>query len=352
MARLSVNELSVTYRTEGGDLTAVDNVSFDVLDNEIFGIVGESGCGKSTLGDTFLQLLDENGHISGGSITYDGTNLAALSEKELAENVRGSEISMIFQDPNASLDPVYTVGQQLIETITKHLNLDRSAARERAIKILDDVGIPDPGDRIDDYPHSFSGGQLQRIVIAIALSCEPGLLIADEPTTGLDVSIQAQILDLLNDLAGSHETSIILITHNLGVVAEVCDRVGVMYAGNMVEIAPVEPLFESPEHPYTRALLESIPERHGIKEGLTVIPGHPPDLRHPPDGCRYNPRCPDAREVCQRIHPDNREVPGTAHSHRAACVKHTGFDLGYDDSVPLDRGDDTQATPRTDGGDR
>ncbi|MCU4751464.1 ABC transporter ATP-binding protein [Halobacteria archaeon AArc-curdl1] len=307
MARLSVTDLSVTYRTGDGDLTAVDRVTFDIQDNEIFGIVGESGCGKSTLGDSFLQLLDENGSISGGSIVYDGMDLAAMTDRELADEVRGNKISMIFQDPNASLDPVYTVGQQLVETITKHLDMNKKAARERAIELLDDVGIPDPEDRIDNYPHSFSGGQLQRIVIAIALSCEPGLLIADEPTTGLDVSIQAQILDLLEELAESHETSIVMITHDLGVVAEICDRVGVMYAGNMVEIAPIQQLFDAPRHPYTQALLDSIPERHGMKEDLTVIPGHPPDLRQPPTGCRYNPRC---DQVCG-MECETGDVPPT-----------------------------------------
>lgn len=295
MTQLATTNLSVAYRTKSGAVEAVDRVSFDIQEDEIFGIVGESGCGKSTLANTFLRLLDENGQITGGSIKYQGRELTALSEKELARDVRGNEISMVFQDPNTSLDPVYTIGEQLIETIQRHLDLSKKAARERAIQTLADVGIPSPEDRLDDYPHQFSGGMRQRAVIAIALSCNPGLLIADEPTTGLDVSIQAQILDLLEQINENKDTAIMLITHDLGVVAEICDRVGVMYAGNMVEVGDVEAIFDEPKHPYTQALLRSLPEAHAIKENLTVIEGSPPDLRDPPEGCRYAPRC---AELC------------------------------------------------------
>ncbi|AHG04366.1 ABC transporter ATP-binding protein [Halobacterium sp. DL1] len=291
MTRLSTNGLSVTYRTKQGDVRAVDRVSFDINSDEIFGIVGESGCGKSTLANTFLRLLDENGEITGGTIEYKGRDLTTLTERELADEVRGSEISMVFQDPNTSLDPVYTIGQQLIETIRRHLDVSKREARERAIQTLDDVGIPSPEDRLDDYPHQFSGGMKQRAVIAIALSCDPDLLIADEPTTGLDVSIQAQILELLERINEEKDTAIMLITHDLGVVADVCDRVGVMYAANMVEIGGVEAIFDDPKHPYTRALLRSLPEAHSMQDELTVIEGAPPDLRNPPDGCRYAPRC-------------------------------------------------------------
>jgi oligopeptide/dipeptide ABC transporter ATP-binding protein len=291
MARLSARELSVAYRTDAGPVRAVDRVSFDIEAGEVFGVVGESGCGKSTLANTVLRLLDDNGEVVGGTLAHGDRELTAMSERELADEVRGSEISMVFQDPNTSLDPVYTVGQQLVETIRRHLDVSRGEARERAIRSLADVGIPSPEDRLDDYPHQFSGGMRQRAVIAIALSCDPDLLIADEPTTGLDVSIQAQILDLLERINDERETSIMLITHDLGVVAEVCDRVGVMYAGNVVEIGDVEPIFEEPSHPYTRALLRSLPEAHGPKEDLSVIEGSPPDLRDPPAGCRYAPRC-------------------------------------------------------------
>lgn len=291
MVRLSTDNLSVAYRTKDDDVKAVDRVSFDVESDEIFGAVGESGCGKSTLANTFLQLLDDNGEITGGSITYEGRNLTKLTERELADEVRGNKISMVFQDPNTSLDPVYTIGQQLIETIRRHLDVSKDEARERAIQALDDVGIPSPEERLDDYPHQFSGGMRQRAVIAIALSCNPGLLIADEPTTGLDVSIQAQILDLLKRINDEKDTAIILITHDLGVVAEICDRVGVMYAGNMVEIGDVEPIFDDPKHPYTQALLRSLPKAHSIKEELEIIEGNPPDLKNPPTGCKYAPRC-------------------------------------------------------------
>ncbi|SDN14634.1 peptide/nickel transport system ATP-binding protein [Halogranum gelatinilyticum] len=289
--RLSVRDLQVTYTTKHDAVHAVDRVSFDVQNDEIFGIVGESGCGKSTLASTILRLLDDNGEITGGEIRYGDWDLAAMSDRELARQIRGREISMVFQDPNTSLDPVYTIGRQLIETIRQHLDVSKQEARKRAIQSLADVGIPSPEDRLDDYPHQFSGGMRQRVVIAIALSCNPGLLIADEPTTGLDVSIQAQILDLLEDINDNHDTSVILITHDLGVVAEVCDRVGVMYAGNLVEISPVDVVYDDPKHPYTEDLLRSIPETHEMKSELTVIKGTPPDLRDPPSGCRYHPRC-------------------------------------------------------------
>jgi len=300
MTRLSTNGLSVTYRTKQGGVRAVDRVSFDIESDEIFGIVGESGCGKSTLANTFLRLLDDNGEITGGSIEFEGRDLTKLTERELADEVRGSQISMVFQDPNTSLDPVYTIGQQLIETIRRHLDVSKREARERAIQTLDDVGIPSPEDRLDDYPHQFSGGMKQRAVIAIALSCDPDLLIADEPTTGLDVSIQAQILELLERINEEKDTAIMLITHDLGVVADVCDRVGVMYAANMVEIGGVEAIFDDPKHPYTRALLRSLPEAHDMQDELTVIEGTPPDLRDPPDGCRYAARCDSVcSEACE-----------------------------------------------------
>lgn len=290
-SRLSVRDLEVTYFTDHDEIVAVDRVSFDVQDDEIFGIVGESGCGKSTLASTILRLLDDNGEITDGEIRYGDHDLATMSEGQLSRTIRGKEISMVFQDPNTSLDPVYTIGRQLIETIRQHLDVSKKEARQRAIQSLTDVGIPSPEDRLNDYPHQFSGGMRQRVVIAIALSCDPSLLIADEPTTGLDVSIQAQILSLLEDINDNHDTSIVLITHDLGVVAEVCDRVGVMYAGNLIEVSPVEAIFDDPKHPYTQDLLRSIPESHQMKEELTVIQGNPPELRSPPSGCRYHPRC-------------------------------------------------------------
>lgn len=315
MTILTVDELSVAYETPNGTLTAVDRVSFDVDEGEIIGIVGESGCGKSTLGDSLTNLLDDNGRITAGAIRLGDRDLTQLTESQLREDVRGRRISMIFQDPNTSLDPVFTVGKQLTETIRRHLDVTKAEARQRAIELLDDVGIPDPEARLDDYPHAFSGGQRQRIVIAIALSCDPDVLIADEPTTGLDVSIQAQILGLLRDLVKERDTSVVIITHDFGVVAEVCDRVGVMYAGNLVELARVEDVFDDPKHPYTQALLRSLPERHELGQELLVIPGSPPDLQSPPAGCRFHPRCDqvcgdpcEAGDVPPRYHVDGREV--------------------------------------------
>jgi oligopeptide/dipeptide ABC transporter ATP-binding protein len=337
MTRLSTRNLSVAYRTKGSDVEAVDRVSFDVESDEIFGIVGESGCGKSTLANTFLRLLDDNGSITGGSITYEGRDLTQLTETKLANQIRGNEISMVFQDPNTSLDPVYTIGEQLVETIRRHLDISKSEARERAVQALSDVGIPSPEERLDDYPHQFSGGMRQRAVIAIALSCNPGLLIADEPTTGLDVSIQAQILDLLEQINEEKETTIILITHDLGVVAEVCDRVGVMYAGNMVEVGDVEPIFDEPKHPYTQALLRSLPEAHSIKQDLAVIEGSPPDLQNPPAGCKYASRC---DQVCSDA-CETGDIPP---------MYHDGTDVRcylYDEAENPNYDGDTQVVPES-----
>ncbi len=330
MTLLTISDLSVAYHTERGSVTAVDRVTFTVDRGEIFGIVGESGCGKSTLGDAIPMLLDDNGSVTGGTIKLDGEDLTMLSEKELAQTVRGRRISMVFQDPNTSLDPVYTIGQQVIETILTHEDVSRKVARQRAIELLDDVGIPDSEDRLDDYPHSFSGGQRQRIVIAIALSCSPDLLIADEPTTGLDVSIQAQILDLLISLVQERDVAIVIITHNFGVVAETCDRVGVMYAGNMIEQSSVNSMFKDPKHPYTQALLGSMPERHEIGQELSTIPGNPPSLAELPDGCRFHPRC---SQVCG---PECEidDVPPTydVDGDQVACYLYDDHDIVADGS--------------------
>lgn len=330
MTLLTVSDLSVAYHTGGGSVTAVDRVNFTVDRGEIFGIVGESGCGKSTLGDAVPMLLDDNGSVTGGSIMLDGDDLTRLSEKALAQTIRGRRISMVFQDPNTSLDPVYTIGQQVTETILTHEDVSSKVARKRAIELLDDVGIPDPEERLDDYPHSFSGGQRQRIVIAIALSCNPDLLIADEPTTGLDVSIQAQILGLLRSLAAERNVAIMIITHNFGVVAETCDRVGVMYAGNMIEQSSVNSVFEDPKHPYTQALLNSLPERHTIGQELSTIPGSPPDLADPPAGCRFHPRC---TQVCGP-ECETDDIPPTydVDGEEVACYLYDDRDIVTDSS--------------------
>ena len=313
MPLLEVDGLKTHFFTREGVVRAVDGVSFEVDDGCALGIVGESGCGKSVTALSILGLLPQPpARIVDGSIRFAGRDLTKLSEGEL-EDIRGREIAMIFQDPMTSLNPMLKVGTQLIETITRHLALDRSAARKRAIELLEEVQIPRAHTRLDDYPHRFSGGMRQRVMIAIALSCNPKLLIADEPTTALDVTVQAGVLDLLDALRHEHRTAVILITHDMGVVAEVADDVAVMYAGQIVELAPSQELFDRPEHPYTEALLGALPqlEDDRIREGrLTAIPGRPPDLVDPPPACRFAPRCPwaDLGDSCSVEQPELREV--------------------------------------------
>jgi len=311
---LEINNLTVKYGTEEGDVTAVDRVSFEMGSDEIVGIIGESGCGKSTFASAIPKLLDENGYIDQGECKFKSRDLAGMTENELRKEIRGTEISMVFQDPGASLDPVFTVGQQVIETLTTHLDISKGEARERAISVLEDVGIPEPESRLNDYPHTFSGGMQQRVLIAIALACEPDLLIADEPTTGLDVSIQAQILKLLKRINAERDTAILLITHDLGVVAQICDRVSVMYAGNIVEQATTEDLFDDFKHPYTAGLFKSIPEKATPGHKLDVVSGSPPELRNPPKGCKYHPRCEQiCSEACETGDvPPNYQVDDTS----------------------------------------
>jgi oligopeptide/dipeptide ABC transporter ATP-binding protein len=278
--------------------------------------VGESGCGKSVTALSIMGLLPQPpAKIVGGSVSFEGFDLATLPEKNL-EEIRGAEIAMIFQDPMTSLNPTLKIGTQIMETMRAHLGYDKGQARKRAIELLEEVHIPNAKDRLDDYPHRFSGGMRQRVMIAIAISCNPKLLIADEPTTALDVTVQAGILDLLEELQEQHEMAMMLITHDMGVVAEAADDILVMYAGQMVEEAPSLELFDHPEHPYTEALLGALPqiEGEGIREGrLTAIPGRPPDLQDPPPACRFAPRCPfsDREDSCTREEPQLREIrPG------------------------------------------
>jgi oligopeptide transport system ATP-binding protein len=313
---LEVDNLKTHFFTREGVVRAVDGVSFEVEEGRALGIVGESGCGKSVTALSILGLLPHPpARIVDGSVRFSGRELTQLSEREL-EDVRGRQIAMVFQDPMTSLNPMLTIGTQLIETITRHLGLGRAAARRRAIELLEEVQIPRARERIDDYPHRFSGGMRQRVMIAVALSCNPKLLIADEPTTALDVTVQAGVLDLLDELRHEHQTAIILITHDMGVVAELADDVAVMYAGQIVERAGSEELFDHPEHPYTEALLGALPqlEGEGIRERrLTAIPGRPPDLVDPPPACRFAPRCPWAElgDSCSVEPPELREVrPG------------------------------------------
>jgi len=315
MALLSVRDLRTHFFTRAGVVRAVDGVSFDVEERRVLGIVGESGCGKTVTALSIMGLIPKPpARIVSGEVQFGGRDLTKLSEREL-EDVRGSQIAMIFQDPMTSLNPTLTIGTQITETIRRHFDVSKEEARKRAVGLLEEVQIPRAATRLDDYPHRLSGGQRQRVMIAIALSCEPELLIADEPTTALDVTIQAQILDLLEELREAHGTAMILITHDMGVVAETADDVIVMYAGQVVEQASALDLFDNPEHPYTEALLGALPqlEGDGIRQRrLTAIPGRPPDLLDPPEACRFAARCKYAGgDACTTHMPELRELrPG------------------------------------------
>ena len=297
MALLAVEDLRTVFKTRRGDLHAVDGVSLTVERGRSLGIVGESGCGKSMLALSIMGLVPQPaGRIAGGRVVFDGHDLTALKERAL-EKLRGRDVGMVFQDPMTSLNPTTQIGEQIAETLRRHLGMSGRAARQRAVGLLEEVRIPRAADRLREYPHRFSGGMRQRVMIAIAIACKPKLLIADEPTTALDVTIQAQILDLLDDLRREHEMAMILITHDLGVVAEVADEVAVMYAGQIVEQAETLELFDHPEHAYTVALHDAVPvlENTEVRHGrLAVIPGSPPDLVNPPPNCRFAPRCPYA----------------------------------------------------------
>jgi oligopeptide transport system ATP-binding protein len=300
---LSVRDLATSFFSQRGEVQAVRGVSFDVFPGEVLGIVGESGSGKSITAMSILRLLKASGRIKSGSVHFDGQDLIALDEADLRD-IRGNRIGMIFQDPMTSLNPTLTVGEQVIETILRHRKATRAEARARAVELFELVRIPSAAERLKSYPHEFSGGMRQRVMIAIALACDPKLLIADEPTTALDVTIQRQILGLLKDLQSRLGMAIILITHDLGVIAEVTDRIVVMYGGLVMETGPVRDLFARPMHPYTRGLLASVPDlRDETHRRLTPIPGSPPDMAHPPTGCPFTPRCPHAMRQCQAALP-------------------------------------------------
>ncbi|MHA4853704.1 MULTISPECIES: dipeptide/oligopeptide/nickel ABC transporter permease/ATP-binding protein [unclassified Rhodococcus (in: high G+C Gram-positive bacteria)] len=316
-AVLSVRDLEIRFATESGAVTVVDGVSFDIEPGEIVGLVGESGCGKSMTSLGIMRLVPTPpGWIERGSVIFDGRDLTSMSAKELRA-VRGKDISMIFQDPMSSLNPAFTIGNQLTETVRLHTDLTASAAKTRSVELLDMVGISDPHVRLDQYPHQLSGGMRQRVMIAQALACEPRLLIADEPTTALDVTIQAEVLDLLRSLQRELGMSMILVTHDLGVVADICDRVVVMYAGQVVEQAPVDELFRQPRHVYTQALMKAMPQLAGRGERLTAIPGTVPLPSAFPEGCRFAPRCPHSRVECDR--PMQLTQPEPAHQVR--CIR-------------------------------
>jgi peptide/nickel transport system ATP-binding protein len=314
---LEVRHLRVEFPTRRGTLLALDDVSFTIAPGEILGVVGESGAGKSLTGASIIGLLEPPGRIAGGEIRLEGQRIDDLPHEQMRA-IRGRRIGAIFQDPLTSLNPLYTVGRQLVETIRTHLPVSAAEARQRAIRLLQETGIPAAEQRIDHYPHQFSGGMRQRVVIALALAAEPRLIVADEPTTALDVSIQAQIISLLKRLCKEHGAAVMLVTHDMGVIAETCDRVAVMYAGRIVEIGPVHDVIHRPNHPYTEGLMGSIPAMDDERERLAQIDGAMPRLNAIPAGCAFNPRCPKAFERCRRERPELMVAGAT----RAACWLH------------------------------
>jgi len=316
---LEVKDLTTYFYTEFGIVKAVEGVSFKIKKGEIFGLVGESGCGKTVTALTCMSLVRFPGVIESGTIEYNGQNLLEMKEKDLRK-IRGAEISMIFQDPLSSLNPVFTVGEQIAEVIRLHQDVKKDIAKDMAIKMMEEVGIPLAKERVDDFPHQFSGGMRQRVMIGRALSCYPSLLIADEPTTALDVTIQAQILEIIKGLQAKFGMSVLLITHNLGIIAETCQRVGVMYGGHIIEMAPVKTIFKDPRHPYTRALMAAIPRLDLSVDQLHTIPGSVPDLIDPPTGCKFHPRCQYAQKgKCTDIVPTFLEWTP---DHSVACHFH------------------------------
>ena len=314
---LEVRHLRVEFPTRRGRLVALDDVSFEIAPGEILGVVGESGAGKSLTGAAIIGLLDPPGRVAAGEIRFDGRRIDNLPYDEMRK-VRGRQIGAIFQDPLTSLNPLYTVGRQLVETIRTHLPVSAEEARQRAIRLLQETGIPAAQARFDQYPHQFSGGMRQRVVIALALAAEPKLIVADEPTTALDVSIQAQIIALLKRLCKDHGAAVMLITHDMGVIAETCDRVAVMYAGRVAEIGPVHDVIHAPAHPYTTGLMGSIPAMDDDRERLLQIDGAMPRLTAIPSGCAFNPRCPRVFDRCRSERPDLLPAGAT----RAACWLH------------------------------
>ena len=311
---LELDNLHTSFRTRDGEVQAVRGVSFHVQAGELVGIVGESGCGKSVTCKSIIQLLGSNGHISGGSIRFQNDDLAKKTPEQMRK-IRGNDIAMIFQDPMTALNPVVTIGRQMSEVLVRNKGLSKKAAKAAAIAMLDQVGIAEAARRYDQYPHEFSGGMRQRVMIAIALSCNPKLLIADEPTTALDVTIQAQILRLLKSLQQQTQTAILLITHDLGVVAQVCSRVVVMYGGQVMEEGSVEDIFYRPAHPYTQGLLASLPRPDEANHRLSPIEGTPPGLLNPPPGCPFAERCPQRMPQCER----QPAFYSVGEGHRAAC---------------------------------
>jgi peptide/nickel transport system ATP-binding protein len=307
MTLLRISDLKTHFPTPDGIVRAVDRINLSIRERETVGLIGETGCGKTVLGLTLMRLLQPT-TTTEGTIIYKGTNLLKISEAEM-RMIRGEEIAMILQNPTTSLNPVMRVGEQIAEAIRLHQGLSKRDAKEKAIEILDAVRIPSPSQRANEYPHEFSGGMKQRVMIAVGLACNPSLIIADEPTKGLDVTIKSQIIRLLKEV--TEEKAMLLITHDLGVARDLCDRIALMYAGELVEYASADKIFEDPLHPYTRGFLGSLP-----RNGLVPIPGMSPSLINLPDGCRFHPRCADAKAICRKKHPDMIEIEG---GHYVRC---------------------------------
>lgn len=318
MKLLEVKDLKTYFYTDEGVVKSVDGVSFSVDKGETLGVVGESGCGKSITSMSIMQLIGKPGKIVNGEIDFKGENLLNKDKEEMRK-IRGKEIAMIFQEPMTSLNPVYTVGQQIMEAVLIHEDMTKEQARERAIQMLDLVKIPDAEKRLNSYPHEFSGGMRQRVMIAMALSCNPEFLICDEPTTALDVTIQAQILNLINELKEKTGTAVMMITHDLGVIAEVADNVMVMYVGQVVEYTDVDTVFEKPLHPYTQGLISCIPKLGGQEEKLSTIKGMVPSFNDMPEGCLFCPRCEYAKDICRKERPELVDLDG----HQVRCFKYT-----------------------------
>lgn len=313
---LSVRGLRTHFETSAGTVEAVNGVSFEIAEGEVLGLIGESGCGKSVTSRSLMRLIRPPGEIVGGQILFKGEDLLSMDLEQMRKK-RGNELSMVFQEPESAFNPVFTMGKQVGEPLRVHKGYSKKEARERAIELMEQVGIPSPELRIDDYPHEFSGGMAQRAMIAMALACEPDLLIADEPTTSLDVTIEAQILELIEELQDELNMSVLMVTHDLGVAAQICDRVAVMYAGRVVEYGDVEDIFNDPRHPYTRGLLRSLPEFGDEAGELYSIPGKVPDATNLPAGCHYAERCEHAVDECTATDPRLREVDD---DHFSACI--------------------------------
>lgn len=319
---LEIERLSTHFEVANGPVKAVDDNSLTLHEGEILGVVGESGSGKSTLLRSVMGLIEDPGRIVAGSVRYRGRDLTEMSEGELRD-LRGNEISFVFQEPTSHLNPAYTVGEQIADVLAAHTGMDETERRERVYELLDLLGIPSPEERAESYPHEFSGGMAQRVCIAMALACEPDLLLADEPTSALDVTIQAGIIDLLTDLQDRFGVAMLWVTHDMGVVAETCDSIGVMYAGNIVEYGDVEDVFADPKHPYTEALLGSVPSHRDTTRRFDAIEGSPPELQDLPEGCVFQDRCPEAMEACRSHRPPYYEV-GNGGEWLSKCLLHEG----------------------------